>query len=118
VQSVFLVKKQNFLSLYINRLERKLILISVFSNLDAQYLNKNYTFATPNKGKTNDSVAQLVEHYTFNVVVLGSNPSGITRFKIKMYKALQSYDWQGFCFHWVYQSDCPIMRIRSINKEL
>ena len=26
----------------------------------------------------NDSVAQLVEHYTFNVVVLGSNPSGIT----------------------------------------
>ncbi len=31
-----------------------------------------------------DSVAQLVEHYTFNVVVLGSNPSGITRFSIKM----------------------------------
>jgi hypothetical protein len=31
----------------------------------------------------NDSVAQLVEHYTFNVVVLGSNPSGITRFNIK-----------------------------------
>ena len=26
-----------------------------------------------------DSVAQLVEHYTFNVVVLGSNPSGITK---------------------------------------
>ena len=25
-----------------------------------------------------DSVAQLVEHYTFNVGVLGSNPSGIT----------------------------------------
>ena len=25
--------------------------------------------------KANDSVAQLVEHYTFNVVVLGSNPS-------------------------------------------
>ena len=30
--------------------------------------------------KEDDSVAQLVEHYTFNVVVLGSNPSGITRF--------------------------------------
>ena len=30
-----------------------------------------------------DSVAQLVEHYTFNVVVLGSNPSGITRNSIK-----------------------------------
>ena len=25
-----------------------------------------------------DSVAQLVEHYTFNVGVLGSSPSGIT----------------------------------------
>ena len=32
---------------------------------------------------TNDSVAQLVEHYTFNVVVLGSNPSGITENSIK-----------------------------------
>jgi hypothetical protein len=31
----------------------------------------------------NDSVAQLVEHYTFNVVVLGSNPSGITEDSIK-----------------------------------
>lgn len=29
--------------------------------------------------KSNDSVAQPVEHYTFNVRVLGSNPSGITR---------------------------------------
>ena len=28
---------------------------------------------------TDDSVAQLVEHYTFNVGVLGSSPSGITR---------------------------------------
>jgi hypothetical protein len=28
--------------------------------------------------KINDSVAQLVEQYTFNVWVLGSNPSGIT----------------------------------------
>ncbi len=30
-----------------------------------------------------DSVAQLVEHYTFNVVVLGSNPSGITDCSLK-----------------------------------
>ena len=30
-----------------------------------------------------DSVAQLVEHYTFNVVVLGSNPSGITGTNIR-----------------------------------
>ena len=27
----------------------------------------------------NDSVAQLVEQYTFNVRVLGSSPSGITK---------------------------------------
>ncbi len=30
-----------------------------------------------------DSVAQLVEQYTFNVWVLGSNPSGITGAKPK-----------------------------------
>ena len=29
--------------------------------------------------RLNDSVAQLVEHNTFNVGVLGSNPSGITK---------------------------------------
>ena len=29
----------------------------------------------------NDSVAQLVEQYTFNVWVLGSSPSGITKEK-------------------------------------
>ncbi len=33
-----------------------------------------YTFAL----RLNDSVAQLVEQYTFNVWVLGSSPSGIT----------------------------------------
>ena len=30
--------------------------------------------------KSNDSVAQLVEQYTFNVWALGSNPSGITKY--------------------------------------
>ena len=30
-----------------------------------------------------DSVAQLVEQYTFNVWVLGSNPSGITELETK-----------------------------------
>ena len=34
-------------------------------------------FCTPFK-TGNDSVAQLVEQYTFNVWVLGSSPSGIT----------------------------------------
>ncbi len=31
------------------------------------------------KLRLDDSVAQLVEQYTFNVWVLGSNPSGITK---------------------------------------
>jgi hypothetical protein len=30
-----------------------------------------------------DSVAQLVEQYTFNVWVLGSNPSRVTKFTEK-----------------------------------
>jgi hypothetical protein len=41
------------------------------------------TFALPNELiiqlKADDSVAQLVEQYTFNVWALGSSPSGITR---------------------------------------
>ena len=43
-----------------------------------------YTFAARSDKETTvfrtyDSVAQLVEQYTFNVWVLGSNPSGITK---------------------------------------
>ena len=38
----------------------------------------NSIFAPPKTETVNDSVAQLVEHNTFNVGVLGSNPSGIT----------------------------------------
>jgi hypothetical protein len=41
-------------------------------------INFSPTFALQLK-TTNDSVAQLVEQYTFNVWVLGSSPSGITR---------------------------------------
>ncbi len=44
------------------------------------------TFALPKKG--NDSVAQLVEQYTFNVWALGSSPSGITLVKIKRCKSI------------------------------
>jgi hypothetical protein len=40
----------------------------------------------------NDSVAQPVEHNTFNVRVLGSNPSGITE------NRLHSYEWSLFLF--------------------
>ena len=40
-------------------------------------LTETCTFADLEKG--NDFVAQLVEHNTFNVGVLGSSPSGITK---------------------------------------
>ena len=52
-------------------------------------LNIATIFALPNSKREIhlkcilDSVAQLVEHYTFNVGVLGSNPSGITINKLK-----------------------------------
>ena len=39
-------------------------------------------FCTP-KNKWDDSVAQLVEQYTFNVWALGSSPSGITKPSVK-----------------------------------
>ncbi len=42
--------------------------------------------------KVNDSVAQLVEHYTFNVGVLGSNPSGITNRLIKVTQNRSSFN--------------------------
>ena len=40
------------------------------------YLKKNSTFAVP---KRDDSLAQQVEHNTFNVGVLGSSPRRITK---------------------------------------
>lgn len=40
----------------------------------------------------NDSVAQPVEHYTFNVGVLGSNPSGITETKVKRHQSRSSFN--------------------------
>ena len=42
--------------------------------------------------KVNDSVAQLVEHYTFNVGVLGSNPSGITLTQVKWHQSRSSFN--------------------------
>lgn len=32
----------------------------------------------------NDSVAQLVEHHTFNVGVMGSNPIGVTNLSLAL----------------------------------
>ena len=43
-----------------------------------------------------DLVAQLVEHYTFNVGVLGSSPSGITEKQIL--KLLQTRNYRGFAY--------------------
>ena len=45
-----------------------------------------------------DSVAQLVEHNTFNVGVLGSNPSGITKSRLKSHKSPQIHEFGGFLF--------------------
>ncbi len=36
-----------------------------------------------------DSVAQLVEQYTFNVWALGSNPSGITKMEEEKQRTVQ-----------------------------
>ena len=43
---------------------------------------KSPIFALPKTKKGNDSVAQLVEQYTFNVWVLGSSPNGITEVRV------------------------------------
>ena len=43
-----------------------------------------------------DSVAQQVEHIPFKDGVLGSNPSWVTKLKIK---ALQIIDLRGFLFY-------------------
>ena len=48
-------------------------------------------FCTP-KNKREDSVAQLVEQYTFNVWVLGSSPNGITN----EMRSLQVVRFEGF----------------------
>ncbi len=48
------------------------------------------------KGLKEDLVAQLVEHYTFNVRVLGSNPSGITNRRSSETKAAQNQCLGGF----------------------
>ena len=51
---------------------------------------------TPIKQKCFDSVAQLVEQYTFNVWALGSSPSGITKAKAKIFKNPQKQVSWGF----------------------
>ena len=49
-----------------------------------------------------DSVAQLVEHYTFNVGVLGSNPSGIT--KPSNHFGLRVFHLQFFYLSWIFSN--------------
>jgi hypothetical protein len=43
-----------------------------------------------------DSVAQLVEQYTFNVWALGSSPSRITTQMFNIFKSPQEYNSEGF----------------------
>lgn len=58
------------------------MVISYFKKYAEKFgrVNCNVIFALP-KQKRVDSVAQLVEQYTFNVWALGSSPSGITKIK-------------------------------------
>ena len=61
--------------------------------------------------KVNDSVAQLVEHYTFNVGVLGSNPSGITDRLIKVKQSRSSFNTRAvFCF-FAYQTKSKQLKL-------
>ncbi len=53
------------------------------------YLKKNSTFAVP---KRDDSLAQQVEHNTFNVGVLGSSPRRITKKPLKK----RLFLWSGY----------------------
>ena len=46
----------------------------------------------PRSRKEYDSIAQLVEHITFNDGVLGSSPSRVTKFVIKQNTFLDSID--------------------------
>ena len=48
------------------------------------YKKKLYLCTTFNGSYKGDSVAQLVEQYTFNVWVLGSNPSQVTKKTISL----------------------------------
>ena len=50
-----------------------------------------------------DSVAQLVEQYTFNVWVLGSSPSQITKRKLKITKSPQTLRLRVFAFGSIHQ---------------
>jgi hypothetical protein len=52
----------------------------------------------------NDSVAQLVEQYTFNVWALGSNPSGITLFIRKNNQSLVKHSFYKAFFIYLYQT--------------
>ncbi len=56
-------------------------------------------FCTP-KNKRDDSVAQLVEQYTFNVWALGSSPSGITSFKVSSKRRLFLCSYLAFKAIW------------------
>ncbi len=55
-------------------------------------LQKKLLIFAPAFKKLNDSIAQSVEHITFNDGVLGSSPSRVTNFVINKLKFLESND--------------------------
>ena len=55
---------------------------------------------TPPQGDKGDSLAQLVEHNTFNVGVLGSSPRRITENKRKIKQIPDNQTLSGISFFW------------------
>ena len=72
----------------------------IFCSKKARHKEKSSTFAPAfrKSGKV-DSVAQQVEHNTFNVGVLGSSPSRVTQKKLNLIDLL-SVRFSFFCVLW------------------
>jgi hypothetical protein len=83
----FKLKKQRLIRSNTNLRTKHLAHIEDFSTFASLQTTKG------SRKKNNDSVAQLVEQYTFNVWVLGSNPSRVT-------KKSNSFGVAFFCARW------------------
>ncbi len=65
----------------IKNTEKALILLKVILHLH-HLIIKVFTFLNKIRINNLDSIAQLVEHNTFNVGVLGSSPSRVTNYNL------------------------------------
>ena len=82
-----------------------------FQNIVESQITSNLTFFNAK----NDSVAQLVEHLTFNEEVLGSNPSGITEGKVTNFR-LPFFVYCIFFFLYPCLSNfCNILSIKDLT---